>query len=71
MMVLMTNKKKPRVNMVMGIVSIVSNGLTKIFSKPITATNRMAERTSCTSTNQNKYVQPNTTATLNAIFKSV
>lgn len=71
MIVLITNKKKPRVKIVIGIVRMVSNGLTKIFNKPITATNKIAERTSVTSTNQNKYVQPSTTATLKAIFKSV
>jgi len=57
--------------MVMGIVRIVSNGLTKIFSNPITATNRITDQTSSAFTNQNKYVQPNTTETLNAIFKKV
>jgi hypothetical protein len=71
MMVLITNKKKPNVNIVIGIVSKVNKGLIKIFSKPITATNNIAERTSNTSTNQNKYVQPNTTATLNAIFNKI
>lgn len=71
MMVLITNKKNPKVKIVMGIVNKVSKGLMKIFNKPITATNKIAERTSSTSTNQNKYVQPNTTATLKAIFNNI
>ena len=71
MMVLMTNKKNPKVKTVIGIVNIVSKGFMKIFNKPITATNKIAERTSFTVTNVNKQVQPSTTATLKAIFKSV
>lgn len=54
MIVFIINKKKPKVNTVIGMVSIVSNGFTKIFNKPITATNRIAERTPSTCTNQNK-----------------
>jgi hypothetical protein len=71
MIVFITNKKNPKVNIVIGIVSKVNKGLIKIFNKPITATNRIAERTSNTSTNQNKYVQPKTIATLNVIFNRI
>jgi hypothetical protein len=71
MMVLITNKKNPKVNIVIGIVSKVNKGLMKIFNKPITATNKIAERTSKTSTNQNKYVHPKTMATLNVIFNRI
>ena len=65
-----TNRKKPKVNTVIGIVSIVNKGFTKIFNKPITATNNIAACTSSTLTNQNNLVQPITTATLKAILKN-
>ncbi len=44
MMILMTNRNKPSVNKVMGMVSTMSMGFTKLLSKPsTTATNNTVE----------------------------
>jgi hypothetical protein len=67
---LITNKNKPRVIMVAGIVRKINSGLTKIFKSPITTATIIASQNDSTCTPGSKYAAINTVKLLKSNFKS-